>query len=461
MEQTKIEIVYKILMNDLVLNDQSLIQYGLSEEDIEEMVIRRILSREKNGTYKIFSVDKFRQYGVKLLLNKDAKGANICFRKCYELAPTCKNVCLQCLIAAVIREDYKQAFEIFANLEKIQPEKNIENNNLYLYLLSEITECPEEYQERISEIEFDDIMLPRSICNKPENEIRKAIYQNKFKYSYQLITTLLSEIEGYSIKFELIRTLIIKAVQKQAELKKKTLDLAKKEEYQKLLTLLQQEQTYRRLTTLETYTLFVTSAIVQISETGIIPTPTLCYTRDIYKALEANNFELALELNEEFIEMVNEPKASNILHILLVELNQIISETKKSSENIQTPELESQEEVQKVETTEPEFLEETAETELKEIEELAYYLSSNHINLIYAIKFYGILPEQVHLIKLIYARDYYIESNYEEGDKLIKEVENSLIKSEKVIQLLSMIKSNRDNYRTQLNSHTRSLTQTQ
>jgi len=197
MEQTKIEIVYNLLMNDLILNNGSLIQAGLSKEDIEEMVSRRILSKENDDSYKIFSVDKFRQYGIKLLLRKDAKGANICFRKCYELAPTCKNVCIQYLIAAIIREDYKQAFEIFANLEKIQAEKNTKNNNIYLYLLNVITECPEEYRERISKMEFEDIiMLPRSIGNKSENELRTAIYQNKFKYAYHLVTKLLTETEG-------------------------------------------------------------------------------------------------------------------------------------------------------------------------------------------------------------------------------------------------------------------------
>ena len=49
------------------------------------------------------------------------------------------------------------------------------------------------------------------------------------------------------------------------------------------------------------------------------------------------------------------------------------------------------------------------------------------------------------LIKLIYARDYYNEGDYENGDKFIKEVEKSFLITPKVEFFINLIKETRNN----------------
>ena len=183
----KIEIIYKMLINKIELTNNTLRIYGFSQDEIDELVLKKILERKSDGSYKIYQVDKFRKYGVDLLKKGHYNDANTCFKICYELAPTGKLICLQAMLAAICRHDYSQIFEIYSNLEKIHPEKNILDNILYLYLLSVITKVPEELQERTREINPSSLMLPYTIGTKVENEIRKAISQNKFAYACQLI----------------------------------------------------------------------------------------------------------------------------------------------------------------------------------------------------------------------------------------------------------------------------------
>ena len=48
--------------------------------------------------------------------------------------------------------------------------------------------------------------------------------------------------------------------------------------------------------------------------------------------------------------------------------------------------------------------------------------------------------EQIDIIKLIYARDYFIDGDYENGNKLLSEVEDSKIYCDKIFELYDDIR---------------------
>ena len=170
MDKSKIEIIYKMLINGIYLTNNTLLVYGFNQEEIEELVTKRVIELQKDGFYKLYSVDKFRKYGVDLLHKGHYNDANTCFKICYQLAPTGKLICLQVMLASICRHDYSQIFEIYSNLEKVHPEKNASDNLLYLYLLSIITKVPEKIRERTREINPKNLILPYTVGTKVENE---------------------------------------------------------------------------------------------------------------------------------------------------------------------------------------------------------------------------------------------------------------------------------------------------
>lgn len=87
--------------------------------------------------------------------------------------------------------------------------------------------------------------------------------------------------------------------------------------------------------------------------------------------------------------------------------------------------------------------------DINKLKEIAYYIKENNMTIEVGIKMHNLTNEQVLIIKLIYVRDYYIEGIYEEGDRLLQEVEKEMNKTPAVISLLQEIKTNRLLYKNE------------
>lgn len=243
-----IEDIYKMLINGLDLTDITLEQYGFTKEDINNLIINKQL-RIVNNTYDLVSVKKFFTYGVSLLRSKNLSSANACFYRCYELNSHIKEVCLQVLMMELKRQrgrnikEYEKIFDIFTNLETITPKKHENNNDLYLYLFGFILEdMPSNYKERISNMKSNNLMLDNKSNNKEENEIRKAILKRKFKYAIKLLDNLIRKQNGYSVRYELLRTLLNEVIDAEVKFNNKLLYLVKKGNYEEIINILEKRR---------------------------------------------------------------------------------------------------------------------------------------------------------------------------------------------------------------------------
>lgn len=430
MENEKIEIIYKMIINGIILNNKNLTYYGFSKEDIETLLSKRILEQNDNNTYKLVFVDKLRKYGVKLLLTGDGRNAGICFKICYQLAPNCRSIALQYLMSSVVRKHYNEAFKVLLSLKEKNKDTYIKDNNLYLYLLRIITNYQDIELDNEIKLDEEDIMLPEANCNKVENDIRRAIINNKFTYAYQLINSTIKRDEGYSVKYELIRTLLSKAITEEKNHKINLLNLAKSGQYNEIIKILTEKQTKTNLNRIEEYTLLLTDIINGIQKTNKIPTKIIDYTYDLYEAIIGYNFPLALEINEDFLEYRRVKKEEDIIHILLLKINELILNIERES-------------------TKVEELTEEETNLINELYEIVNYIRSLNVDIETGIKKIGILNEQSQLIKLICAKDYYLEGNNLLGDKLLNSVEKSNYKTGLAIKLLNKIKANKEKYNKQ------------
>lgn len=448
--EEKIEQIHRLMIMGSNLTNSALKGSGLSEEDINFLVSTRVIEPAKDDMYRLIAIDDFRRYGVKLLQEKRAREANICFKKCYELAPTGKDICLQILLAAIKAHDYDKAFEIFANLDKINPDKNSKNNNFYLYLLAIINEIPEQYHERVRNIGYDDLMLPKSTCNKPENEVRSAVLNAKYTYAYHKINEMITKANNYSVKFELIKGLLAQAIGCEKAFKKNLITQAQNKQYYDIVEALRERKRKRYLTNHEMYVLLISEELVRTQEMRTLPISTINYTLDLYEAISRKNYKIALEINTEFLEGIHANKEEDIINILLIDLNNLIQELKEEydleqsiSDNIVIED--------ELIIEENSINDEKLAKEIKIAEELAYYIKSINMPIMVARKKYSLHLDSVSLIKLVYARDCYIEANsskdpelkslkYSEGDKILYEVENSKITSSTVLDFIEIVK---------------------
>lgn len=423
MNNINMELIYKLLINDSIITDETLKIYGYSKEKVDLLLENNIIERVKQGEYSLVSVDNFIQYGLSLLKEGKNFYANKCFEKCYKINPNDENAIFQYILSLLKRNKYEEVLNVIKDTNHSSKDVNY---NLYLYLLNFLTEIPDEYREKAKNMTDDDLMLPMTRENIVENKIRRDIVENNFKFAYKSLNKLTSK--SYTLKFEVIRELLRQVINKEEKNKRDLLDFAKKSQFEEIIQVLKEKRKLRYLGITESYVLFLAENIKEVLATRKISVPTIGNTSDMYNALMGKNFKVALELNDDYNKENGINNNKDILSILLEKLNKIIYEIK----------LDYSDECDTLQDA-------MIDKDIKDACEFAYYIKEVNICLEDAIKEWGLKGEQVLLIKLIYAKDYYIEGKILEGNLLVKEVEDSLDKSDKVLSFIEEVKSYRNN----------------
>ena len=328
MNNEKLEVLFKLVLNNIVLNYEILINYGFTDEDIDWMKQNATIIECKSGIYKFTAVDKFRKYGVKLLTEeRNAKDANECFRKCYYLAPNSRKVCMQYMMALIKKYDYDEALKVYDVMIKKNSYKYEKDDNLILYLFSVLTELDYDKADKVTSFKIEDLLMSKHFQHKEENEMRKAVFNNKFAYAYKLNNVrVCNEKEGYSVKLELIKCLLAQAIVAERNFKGYLLELARNEEYEKIITILCKREEQKNLSKLENYIMIVCESIIEMINTGKNPIITVNNTENMYDALLGNNFEIAYKLNKEFLLRDGCDPNNDIVTVLLLKINEMIKE---------------------------------------------------------------------------------------------------------------------------------------
>ena len=425
-----IEVIYKMLINNMELNDNNLTKCGFTKEDINKLIKDKKL-KQVQDKYELVDLEAFFKYGILLSINGNNKLAYTCFRKCYELCPKNNKFCYQLLTMELKKQNrkenssYDEAFDIFINIEKnAKKEISINNSRLYLYLFSFIHDSmPEEYKKKVSNIKWYDLMLERKPNTKDENQIRRAIVQRRFKYALELLDKLIKKQNNHSISFELLRALLNEVIDAENKKREALLNLIKEEKYKEIVSILETRSNLMGLIMTDENILLVLKALIKMNETNEIPFVKEGST-NISEAVSNNDFELAYKLDVAFLSEHRTNKEDNIFYIALLKINNKICDLRNQKNS--------------------------------DMEELAYFIKESGLSLKEAIKKYSLTTKSLLLIKLIYVRDYYIEGMYLEGDTLLKEVElykGSYLEIDKYIDEL---KINRDNYKDRLDIYIKS-----
>jgi len=427
MDKTKVTELYEVLIKGFPLSKEILTIYNFTEEDIKELLNENIIKEIEPNKWTLTNVDGLYKYGIYLEINQQTYKSEDCYRVCYKIDPTNRKACMQLLLFELQRKNYIAAQKMFSVLEQIESEKHKEDNNLILYLLGITLYNNRDYQNRIKNITYENVLIPNDKENEKKkipNQIRCMILNQKYPYALNLINDLKRENITYNVEYELLKELTISAINLTRKFKYNLRKAAQNQDYKHILELLDVKSRNQKLSNMEKNILLVTKSIIETIETNKIPSVYPNKTTYLSDAVHDKNFKLAQKLNITFLEKTNQNPNEDILNILL---NDIINRI----ENIK---IKESEEITRTKKSN------NQNNDLSTDEALAYYIKEMNLTSKETIKNLGILPEQVAIIKLIYARDYFYEGNYEVGNKLLKEVEDTKLNSNKVIELLNEIK---------------------
>ena len=127
---------------------------------------------------------------------------------------------------------------------------------------------------------------------------------------------------NYSVKEELIKELLKQVFEKNDNIMESIKRNIQNKNYEGIVDILRKVQVRRKLTYIETYIILTADTIVKVKETGIIPTIYKTNCNELFDLLVSNNFKKAFKEGS---------KRNELIHSLLVELNNLISALEKSN----------------------------------------------------------------------------------------------------------------------------------
>lgn len=329
---SKIHKLYDIIIFGKDLTTQEIINCGFNKNDIKKLIENKVIDRIKIGYYKLIDVEGLFLYGKRLILEKDYTKADVCFKKCYKMDPSHSGVCFQLFNKSIKDKDYKSAFNHFKVLFSNDNPHYKKDANLYLYLLNLITDIPSEYKNHVKNLQISDIIVEASDKRfqdtLAQNRIRGAIFSNKISLAIKELNILMKEQKVNSQNF-LTRILLYQAIDIKNARKEKIINLIKEENYSEIILILNNLKTKQELGLLEETVLKLVNDISVLKNTDSLPKREFILTDNMFEAIEGYNYELALKLCEEFNKSKNVNNETNLIHILLSKIINILNDKKK------------------------------------------------------------------------------------------------------------------------------------
>ena len=329
--------IYELILSEKELTKENLNSVGITDEQITSLVEDGIIYLNKKGTYNITSINKLFLYGKKNLIQGNKRTAITCFELCYKLKPKHRDTCLQLFYNAVLREDYDKAYEYLYALENVSTQEHMRKDyKIYLYLLSQVSQVPEIYQEKLEAIINDQNLITHKKPNKQQrqdNKVVSLVLKGKYKFALESLNNFLAEDYDYEVHRIIIKTLIRNIINQDELYKKDLLDKVKHKRYREIISTLETISLTRPLRTDEQSILDITQAIIDIFETQNIPVPIPNNSTNTREAIMYCDYEKALEIETDFLTAKNIPVDSSSIHILLQETTKLIGNINRLNTN--------------------------------------------------------------------------------------------------------------------------------
>lgn len=335
-----------MLYNDVIdgdeLSTKILNRYGFTSKDLNDLINDGIIKRVKRGIYEINSVEKLFNYGTTLRINKEYEKADLCFEKCFELDPNNYESYSELFLRAIGSKNYDKIYSLYDHVYSLNNPKYTTDYNYYLYLLSFITDLPNEYKDYIKYLNIEYIKIDeedeRYVDVENHNKSRIAALNKKFKYAMKLLKVADKAGRSYdeesSVEFYIVKTLLEFVIDYEDKCKITLITLMQDKKYEKAIEFLIKKQSRHILSSQDEYTLKLLNDYINIRNTHELPVNVNSNdVETVYGAIDNRNYKLALEICNNYNIEHNLDENSNQLTIILNHICVLINEIEYGSNN--------------------------------------------------------------------------------------------------------------------------------
>ena len=329
--------IYELMLNRIIPTKERLLTMGITEEQINYLLTNNLIIEVQPNTYKLSHVKILFQYGKDNMLLGNKRTAQEIYLLCYKIKPKHRDTCLQLFYNAVLRCDYEKAYEYLYALENVSTQEHMRKDyKIYLYLLSQVSQVPEIYQEKLEAILNDRNLITHkkpTKQQKQDNLIVSLILKGKYKFAIESLNNFLAEDYDYEVHRIIMKTLIRNIINQDELYKKDLLDKVKHKRYREIIVTLEEISLTRELRTDEESILDLTQAIIDIFENQNTPVPLPNNATNTKEAIMYFDYEKALELETTFLTAKGMSADNSAINFLLQEIIKLIRNVNRLSSN--------------------------------------------------------------------------------------------------------------------------------
>lgn len=192
---------------------------GFTKNELKSLIRYNDIELLEDGTYSLCGSPGMLFYANGLYKKGNHERAKAAWERCLEVKPNNYPASTMLFLDSLLEEDFDKAFEYFEIMERTVNKEFGAEHNLWLLLLSQVTNVPDKYKKRISELRIEDILISENDSKYTDkerlNRVRKSIYGCDFdkalylshkvsetnsKKSYSVITKTLLDLASVAYK---------------------------------------------------------------------------------------------------------------------------------------------------------------------------------------------------------------------------------------------------------------------
>lgn len=335
--EEKLHRIYDKITEKNILKTKELLEIGFKPNDLTILVNVKTLKRLKIGYYELTDVEKLFQYGKQYLCSGNVPKAQEIFEACSKIDPNHGGTLFQLFFRNIKEGNLEEAFNYLDRLLKVSNQEYYQiDYNVYLYLLNQLIELPQNYQNYVNYLQEEDLKVKSEDRRYKEqdrhNQVRRLIFTKNNSFALSKLNYCFSFTNQPQIS--IIRTLVVAILKKEKAISAKIIDLLKEENYQAIIELLQKEHV-ENLSQYMQKILDIAKDLLEIEKTKIAIESSF-ETSSTIIAIDRKNYELALCLRSKYNAYTKVSNESDALYLILKAITLKNEEVKfKSDDNKQ------------------------------------------------------------------------------------------------------------------------------
>ena len=360
----ELDKIIKILIENSCITSNELARLGYIDEDINELISDGYIKRREKGIYVLGKIDTLLLYAHSIE-NRNEDLAKDIFDYCNLINSNNLKPYYERFYKSIEDNNYDNIFKYFKLIdEKTYNDLNIrKTNNFYLLLLSYLYSVPEEYFDRVENINLEDILLDD---NNPlfqlENKLKKDLFFKAYHEAKKTFERKKKIENDITINEKIENKLVSSIIEKYEKTNEKILSLISNNRLFELRELLYKENETNFLNMKNSYLLKTTIDYLDIKKSKKLP-KIKEKASNTFEAIRNNDYRMALSCMEKFGDKKN-VREKDPLYLMLIKINELYNDLDESKKKEIVEDMDKKID-KEIEEIEPVFSDDNLETKYK------------------------------------------------------------------------------------------------